>query len=90
MTPLKQARNAIVENLGTLKALLEESVHRGMPDPGDAFYNEILALIDEARISEGPDELQEVIVQAKTVEADIDAWFARHGQTTVGLEWPTL
>lgn len=83
-----EARGDTVENLRAIILNLTRCVNEGMVDSGDAYYNELLDLIDEATISEGWAELQEVITKAKTLEIDVAVWLAGHGQTSISLPWP--
>jgi hypothetical protein len=87
-TSLHKAKEETVRNLEEIQSGLNRCVEQGMLDPGATYYNEILTLIDEARISEDWDELMEVVTLAKILEVDVAAWMAGHGQTTVSLPWP--
>ncbi len=85
---LQTAKHRFLENLEVLQDSLALCVNSGMNDPGDAFYNELLDLLEEARTAPSWDELSEAIVRAKTIEIDTAAWLARHGKTTLSLAWP--
>lgn len=84
------AQEDVMENLEALKLRLDQAIDQGMHDLDDVYYNELLALIDEAAlVSEWP-ELAEVISKGKTLETDVDAWISLHGGTTMSLLWPPI
>lgn len=83
-----EAREDTTENLDAMRLTLTRAIEEGMLDPNDTYYNQILALIDEADLSKTWPELEEVIAQAKILENDIAAWAAGHGRTTISLPWP--
>jgi hypothetical protein len=83
-----EAKGDTVENLQAIRLNLTRCVDEGMVDLEDAYYNELLALIDEASLSNGWDELMEVVSKAKVLEIDVAAWLAGHGQTSISLPWP--
>lgn len=83
-----EARGDTVENLKAMQLSLIRSIDGGMIDLEDTYYNQVLFLIDEASLSKSWDELMEVISKAKTLEIDIAAWLAGHGQTSLSLPWP--
>jgi hypothetical protein len=83
-----EARDTTVENLEAIKLNLSRCIDEGMVDLEDTYYNELLSLIDEATLSEGWDELLEVVTKAKTLEIDVAAWLANHGRTSISLPWP--
>lgn len=83
-----EARGDTVENLEAIKLSLSRCMDEGMIDLEDAYYNELLALIDEATLSETWDELMEVIAKAKTLEIDVAVWLSNHGRTSISLPWP--
>jgi hypothetical protein len=83
-----EAKGDTVENLKAIKFNLSRCVDEGMIDLEDAYYNQILILIDEASLSETWDELMEVVSQSKVLEVDVAVWMASHGQTSISLPWP--
>ncbi len=85
---LQTAKAAFLENLETLQDSLALCINGGMNDPGDAFYNEVLGLIEEAHTAPTWEELSEAVLRAKTIEIDLAAWLSRHGKTTLSLMWP--
>lgn len=85
---LLHAKQIVFENLEAIQTSLNRCVEEGMIDLGDAYYNEILGLLEDARTAEGWDELKEAIVRAQTLEVDIAAWMSRHGRTTLSFAWP--
>lgn len=83
-----EAKGDVVENLEAIRLNLERCVEKGMLDVDDVYYNEIMLFIDEASISGGWAELEEVIAKAKTLEIDIAAWLAKNGKASISLPWP--
>lgn len=83
-----EARSDTIENLEAIQLSLSRCMDEGMIDLEDAYYNEILALLDEASISKSWDELMEVVAKAKTLEIDVAAWLSSHGRTSISLPWP--
>lgn len=83
-----EARGDTVENLEAIKLSLSRCMDEGMIDLEDTYYNELLALIDEATLSKTWDELMEVITKAKTLEIDVAVWLSNHGRTSISLPWP--
>lgn len=81
-------KKELVENLDALKLSLIRCVDEGMIDLEDHYYNEVLDLIEEAKLISSWEELEEVVQVGKTLEIDIAAWLSLHGRTTVSLEWP--
>ena len=82
------SKETVIENLEALKLNLGRCVDEGMVDSGDAFYNELLGLEDDAAIVESWDELMEVVARAKTLETDVAVWMSMQGRTTLSLPWP--
>ncbi len=85
-----EARSDTVENLEAIELSLARCIDEGMMDLEDAYYNELLSLIDKANLSKNWEELQEVIARAKILEIDVAAWLSGHGRTSISLPWPTL
>lgn len=83
-----KAKTDTVENLNAIQSNLSRCVEEGMIDSNDMYYNELSSLADEASVSDSWDELEEVITKAKTLEIDVAAWLAGHGQTSISLPWP--
>ena len=83
-----EAKGDTVENLQAIQVNLERCVAEGMIDLGDEYYNQILALIDEASLSKNWAELMEVVTKAKVLEVDVAVWLAGQGQTSISLPWP--
>lgn len=82
------ARSDTVENLRSMQMTLMRCIDAGMIDTDDAYYNEVLGLLDEASLSKNWAELMEVVAKAKILEVDVDAWLSIHGQTSISLPWP--
>ena len=83
-----EAKGDAVDNLKAIILNLTRCVDEGMVDLENAYYNELLSLVDEASLSGTWDELEEVITKAKTLEIDVAVWLASHGQTSISLPWP--
>lgn len=83
-----RAKESVIENLETIQLSLIRCVEEGMLDADDAYYNELLALLEDARIVATWDELMEVVALAKTLEIDVAVWMSRRGKTTISLPWP--
>ena len=83
-----EAKGDTVDNLTAIQSNLTRCVQEGMIDAEDSYYNELLALIDEASLSATWDELTEVISKAKILEVDVAAWLAGRGETSISLPWP--
>lgn len=83
-----EAKGDVVDNLKAIQMNLSRCINEGMVDTEDGYYNQVLALIDEASLSQSWVELLEVVDHAKVLEIDIAAWLAGHGQTSISLPWP--
>lgn len=83
-----EARGDTVENMKAIREGLLSCIDEGMIDLENAYYNQILVLIDEASLSTTWDELVEVISRAKTLEIDVAVWLSNHGRTSISLPWP--
>ena len=85
---LLQAKRSVLENLERIKVDLALCIQDGLSDPSGTDYNEILDLIEDAKIIDNWDDLNEAVVRAKTLEIEIAGWLARHGRTSVSFSWP--
>ena len=83
-----KAKSDTIENINAIQANLSRCVNDGMVDTDDVYYNELSSFIDEASASDTWDQLEEVIMKAKTLEVDVAVWLAGHGQTSISLPWP--
>jgi len=88
MIEFLKAKRTAIDNLKAIQLNLTRCVGEGMIDSDDAYYNELLAFIDEASLSKSWGELIEVISKAKILEVDVAAWLSGHGQTSISLPWP--
>ncbi len=77
-----------VENLEMLRKAILSCLNAGLTGPEDSFYNQCLSLMDDARIVENWDEMEDLVTRAKLLESDISTWLAIYGQTTISLVWP--
>ena len=80
----------ILNNLSVLIFNLNICTDAGMIDKDDELYNKIEDLIEEVKIIDSLEELEEFVSQGKTIESQIDSWLTAQGETTVGLEWPSF
>jgi len=85
-----KAKDQVIDNLETLQVLLDDYTEEGLLDPESVIYNELLAILDEADLSEGNPELAEVIVRGKELEHNLDTWLSMHGGNSMELTWPKL
>ena len=77
-------------NIEAIQVTLNECVNEGMLDEGGQFYNELIELLDEARMIKTYPELAEVITKAKNLETDIDAWLSMKRRETLSIAWPKI
>lgn len=80
----------VIDNLEAIRKNLNSCVDNGMIDFEDSIYNQLLGLLDEASVSTAWAELEEVISKGKTLEIDVAAFLASHGQASLSLSWPKL
>lgn len=83
-----KAKGDTVDNLKAIQMNLTRCIDEGMMDLEDAYYNQVLFLIDEASLSKNWDELMEVVTKAKTLEIDVAAWLSGRGENSISLPWP--
>ncbi len=83
-------QESVLKNLEELQISLNACVSEGMIDLDDGYYNELLGLIEDARISKGKDQLKEAIDRARSLEIEMAAWLAHQGKTTVSRLWPKI
>jgi len=82
------AKETTISNIVAIRENLTRCVDEGMVDLNAEYYNELLLLEDEGSLAQSWDELEEVITKAKTLEVDVAAWLANHGQTSISIPWP--
>ena len=86
-----EKKEDILNNITILRFNLETSIDAGFfEDTGSNMYNRIEEIIEQVKNVDTKEELEELVTQAKTIEAQIDTWLLSQGQTTVGLSWPTF
>ena len=83
-----QARHTVRSNLDAVRLSLVRCVDEGMTDTNAELYNELVSLIDEIDVVADWNELEEMIMEAKTLEKDTAVWLSFHGRTSVSLPWP--
>ena len=82
------AKEDVIDNLEAIQLNLIRCVDEGMIDLEDTYYNEILDLLEDARIVSAWDELMEIVAKGRTLEIDVAAWLSLHGRTSISLTWP--
>jgi len=80
----------IILNLESIQVTLNVCIEQGMLDEDAQFYNELIELIDEARLVKTYPELEEVITKAKILEEDIDGWLSMNHRETLSISWPKI
>lgn len=85
-----QAKSDTMDNLQILQTALDRALDQGMIDYESTYYNELLDLLEDARIVKTWEELMEIISLAKTIEIDIDAWVSLRGGDSMSLNWPKI
>ena len=85
---LFKAKEDAMDNLEIIRMSLVNAVNEGMIDLGDSLYNTCLGLIDDVPEVETWDDMEELVLQAKTLEQDVDAWLSMRGETSFSLTWP--
>ena len=83
-------KHVTIVNLETIQVTLNECINQGMLDEESQFYNELIELLDEARLVKTYPELVEVITKAKTLETDIDVWLSMKRRETHSISWPKI
>jgi hypothetical protein len=77
-------------NLESIQLTLSECINEDMMDEQDELYNELIELLNEARLVKTYPELAEVITKAKTIEADIDGWLSMKHRETLSISWARI
>ena len=85
-----QKREDVLNNFAILHFDLDKCIEMGMIDSESVLYNRIDSLINEIKIVNTIDELEELITLSKAIEMQIDAWLVSQGETTMSLSWPSL
>ena len=82
------AKDDVIENLEAMQLSLVRCVEEKLVDLEDAYYDEVVDLIDRAQRSGTWEELMAVVTRGKTLETDVAAWLSMHGRTSMSLPWP--
>lgn len=85
---LKEACHQTAENLNAMSVQLDACINSGMTDYSSQYYNSLNELQDDIELIKTWDELDEIIIRAKTLENDFDTWLSLKGRSTIGLIWP--
>lgn len=83
-----EARDICVTNLKSLQAAMDQSRDDKRIDLADDLYNQTQVCLDGAPLLETWEEIEDLIVQAKILEQEIDAWLSMHELTSYSLSWP--
>ena len=83
-----EAKEDVAENLEAIQLSLINCIDEGLIDLEDAYYNQVLDLLEDARLVSTWDELMEIVVRGKTLELDVASWLSRHGRSGISLPWP--
>jgi hypothetical protein len=76
-----------VVNLETIRMTLNECIDEGILDAESDVYNELIELIDQARIVKTYPDLADVITKAKKIETGVDGWLSRKLRETISISW---
>jgi len=82
----KDKEDTIV-NLETIRMTLNECIDEGILDEDSDVYNEVIELIDQAKLIKTYPELADVIAKAKKIETGVDGWLSRKLRETVSISW---
>ncbi len=82
----KDKEDTIV-NLETIRMTLNECIDEGILDEDSDVYNELIELIDQAKLIKTYPELADVIAKAKKIETGVDGWLSRKLRETVSISW---
>lgn len=83
-------KEQVIDILEDLQSMIVQCEDQGMLDPNSTLYNELLVIMDEAKYANNLEELDEVITKGKELEYNVESWLARHGGSTLELNWPNL
>lgn len=83
-----KARDQCVDNFKSLQAALIQCVDEKEIELEENLYNQTLTYLDGTPVVESWEELEEVVMQGKILEHEIDAWLSLHELTTYSLTWP--
>lgn len=86
---LLHAKKEVVSLLLELQSHLSHCIEEGMLDETAHDHNELVDLIDEAKLASSWDDLEEVIALARRIEKEIITWDSFHGRSTLSLAWPS-
>jgi hypothetical protein len=78
----------VLNNLSSLQLAVVEFTDEGMNDNNDDLYNLLDALIKQAEMAEVTPDLDVVIIKARDIEMNLDAWLASQGRNSGELSWP--
>lgn len=85
-----ESKGDVVQNLEAIELNLLQFSNEKTIAFKNAFYDQILDLIEEARNASSWHELADIISKAKILEIDIASFLSRHGQASMSLPWPKI
>lgn len=84
----KKKKKTLLKNISILRNSLSDSIESGLADYGFVFYNQLEGLEEDIKASKEPQELVEMIEQAKGFEQQICALYENMGFSSTNLDWP--
>ncbi|NGX57000.1 MAG: hypothetical protein K1060chlam5_01256 [Candidatus Anoxychlamydiales bacterium] len=80
-------REAILDNLQTLKSTLLESIDLGYEDIEDELYNKIQEMLDITKEIDNMEELYAIVLQGKNIESNLDTYLSSKGISNLEILW---
>jgi hypothetical protein len=87
---LLDLKEKILNNISILMSNYQSCIDANMKDPNSSFYNKIESLIEQVNATEDKMALSEIIMEAKTIESQLDIWITSQGQSTLNISWPDI
>ena len=87
---LLDLKEKILNSISILMSNYQNCIDANMKDPNSSLYNKIESLIEQVNAIEDKMALSEVIIEAKTIEMELDRWITSQGQSTLNISWPDI
>lgn len=87
---LLDLKEKILNSISILMSNYQNCINANMKDPNSSLYNKIESLIEQVNAIEDKMALSEVIIEAKTIEMELDIWITSQGQSTLNISWPDI
>jgi len=87
---LLDLKEKILNSISILMSNYQNCIDANMKDPNSSLYNKIESLIEQVNAIEDKMALSEVIIEAKTIEMELDRWITSQGQSTLNILWPDI